>query len=226
MPDAEVHEEKPHVAVNVDSAVQQAHEEEAKAAKHNFGITPDEIYDLLDPKNPAKYAELGGIQGMLDKLKVDPTTGLRTQVHDGPGLSPDDAHLEDGMRKRPNANKRTSSILSGISGRGKATEEPKVDDPVDGHLRREAFGSNRMPEPVSKSLLAFMWDALKDKTLIVLMIAAAVEIAVGIYKAIKDDDTLGIIDGVAIIVAGKHVHLTPSTTHSCSCLLPLCQSQS
>ncbi|KNC97338.1 calcium-translocating P-type ATPase, PMCA-type [Spizellomyces punctatus DAOM BR117] len=172
---------------------------------HNdtFGITPDDIYDLLDPKNPEKYAQLGGRDGMLQKLQVDMHTGLQTKKQT---LAPDEHAAETGSLVH-RLNKRASSVFSGKSA---SNQQQRVADPLDGNLRREAFGSNKLPEPVSKSLLAFMLDALKDKTLIVLCIAAAVEIAVGIYKLTKEDDKLAIIDGAAIIVAVLIVVLVAS----------------
>ncbi|KAI8916331.1 hypothetical protein EDD86DRAFT_185335 [Gorgonomyces haynaldii] len=70
---------------------------------------------------------------------------------------------------------------------------------------REKYGPNKFPEPTQKSLLQFVWEALQDKTLLVLMAAAAVELAVGIYKAKfaegKERDEAALIDGVAILIA-------------------------
>lgn len=67
----------------------------------------------------------------------------------------------------------------------------------------ERYGSNKLPEPVSKSLLSFIWEALHDKTLIVLMVAAAFELGIGIYEGFFSAtmDKLALIDGGAIVVA-------------------------
>ena len=69
--------------------------------------------------------------------------------------------------------------------------------------RRAFYGTNALPEPVSKTLLQFMWEALQDKTLIVLIVAAVVEMSIGIYKFMSKNDSLALLDGGAIIVAGK-----------------------
>ncbi|KAJ3161363.1 hypothetical protein HDU86_007145 [Geranomyces michiganensis] len=156
-----------------------------------FAISPDQMYDLIDPKNPAEYEKLGGLDGMLDKLHVDKNTGLKS-AH--PATSTAQPHGDDG----------------GESGGQHAQPAQEAPDPTDGKDRREAFGANQLPEPVSKTLVAFMIDALKDKTLIVLCIAAVVEIAVGIYEAVGKGDKLGIIDGCAIVLAVLIVVLVAS----------------
>jgi P-type Ca2+ transporter type 2C len=71
----------------------------------------------------------------------------------------------------------------------------------------EIYGTNTLPEPISKSFLQFVWEALQDKTLIVLMVAAAVELALGVYKfkfAPEDErESAALLDGGAVLVAGK-----------------------
>ncbi|KAL2914129.1 plasma membrane calcium [Polyrhizophydium stewartii] len=72
-------------------------------------------------------------------------------------------------------------------------------------MRRAVFGTNALPEPVLKSIFQFMWDALQDKTLLVLCAAAVVEMAIGVYKfkfaPEEKRDNLALIDGGAIVVA-------------------------
>ncbi|KAJ3131283.1 hypothetical protein HK100_006555 [Physocladia obscura] len=70
-------------------------------------------------------------------------------------------------------------------------------------LRRNEFGDNRLPEPKLMSLWGFAREALKDKTLIILMVAAGADVAIGIYKTAfaTDRDPLGFVDGLAIIIA-------------------------
>jgi magnesium-transporting ATPase (P-type) len=67
----------------------------------------------------------------------------------------------------------------------------------------EVYGSNALPPPVSKSFLAFVIDALGDKTLLVLIAAAVVELAIGGYKVAKGGESAALMDGGAILVAGK-----------------------
>jgi Ca2+-transporting ATPase len=69
--------------------------------------------------------------------------------------------------------------------------------------QKVVFGTNALPEAVSKHFLEFVWEALHDKTLIVLMFAAALEIGIGIYKQFfaVERDELALIDGGAILIA-------------------------
>ncbi|XP_061361514.1 calcium-transporting ATPase 8, plasma membrane-type-like [Gastrolobium bilobum] len=53
-------------------------------------------------------------------------------------------------------------------------------DDADLVKRRNAFGSNNYPRKKGRTLLMFMWDACKDLTLIILMVAAMASLALGI----------------------------------------------
>ncbi|CAJ1941743.1 unnamed protein product [Sphenostylis stenocarpa] len=71
-------------------------------------------------------------------------------------------------------------------------------DDADLVKRRTAFGSNNYPRKSGRSLLMFMWDACKDLTLIILMVAAMASLALGIKsEGIKE----GWYDGGSISFA-------------------------
>ncbi|KAI8923659.1 hypothetical protein BC831DRAFT_403490 [Entophlyctis helioformis] len=87
----------------------------------------------------------------------------------------------------------------------------------DGQDERRAFYSNNsLPEPVLKNIFQFMWEALQDKTLIVLCFAAAAEMGIGIYKLwfapVGKRDQLALIDGGAIVMAVLIVVLVGSVS--------------
>lgn len=73
--------------------------------------------------------------------------------------------------------------------------------------RRRVFGENRLPEHKSKSFLQLAWIALQDRVLILLSVAAAVSLALGLYQTFDghhaEGEGAGVewIEGVAIIVA-------------------------
>ncbi|KAL2116429.1 hypothetical protein VTJ04DRAFT_8597 [Mycothermus thermophilus] len=79
--------------------------------------------------------------------------------------------------------------------------------------RRAHFGANTLPPRPAKSFLALAWLALQDRVLVLLCIAAAISLALGLYQTFDGhepnpvgDDTHGAegvewIEGVAIIVA-------------------------
>ncbi|KAL5214098.1 hypothetical protein ABZP36_003250 [Zizania latifolia] len=71
--------------------------------------------------------------------------------------------------------------ISGVAGMLKTDTEKGINgDDSDITARRNAFGSNTYPRKKGRSFLAFLWDACKDLTLIILMVAAAVSLALGI----------------------------------------------
>ncbi|GJN01830.1 hypothetical protein PR202_ga19131 [Eleusine coracana subsp. coracana] len=71
--------------------------------------------------------------------------------------------------------------ISGVASMLKTDTEKGINgDDSDLTARRNAFGSNTYPRKKGRSFLAFVWDACKDMTLIILMVAAAVSLALGI----------------------------------------------
>lgn len=46
------------------------------AAANRFGVTADELMRLVDPKSPAVLQQLGGIDSIAKKLRVDLSTGI------------------------------------------------------------------------------------------------------------------------------------------------------
>lgn len=78
----------------------------------------------------------------------------------------------------------------------------KVGLPQDPHeltRRRTAFGTNVIPATPPKSFLALCFDALQDKTLIILVIAAVISIILGV--TVEQRKEIAWIDGAAILVA-------------------------
>lgn len=101
------------------------------------------------------------------------------------------------------AKKLNSDITSGLANNTKTLDK-----------QENLFGTNILPEPISYSFLQFVWEALHDETLIVLMVAAFVEIAIGIYKITSKNDKLALIDGGAIVIASISTIFTRFLTFS------------
>ncbi|ORX46293.1 PMCA-type calcium-translocating P-type ATPase [Hesseltinella vesiculosa] len=157
--------------------------------EHNpFAFTPSQLAILMDPKNLPLLAKFGGLKGVtrglhadVDRgLPIDPTT---EQIHDRIDLG----HITE-----------SSSIHS--------TMTPSSQY----HSRAVVFGNNVLPSVKSKNIFQLMWLAFNDKTLILLTVAAAVSLAVGLYEDIttveydaEGNRIAGVrwVEGVAIIVA-------------------------
>lgn len=63
---------------------------------------------------------------------------------------------------------------------GSSLEKGVSDDPREIEKRRKVFGSNTYPRQSPKGFFAFLWDACKDPTLIILMVCAALSLIFGI----------------------------------------------
>eukprot|EP01100_Stratorugosa_tubuloviscum_P004637 TRINITY_DN2167_c0_g1_i7.p1 TRINITY_DN2167_c0_g1~~TRINITY_DN2167_c0_g1_i7.p1 ORF type:complete len:1023 (+),score=555.41 TRINITY_DN2167_c0_g1_i7:262-3330(+) len=64
--------------------------------------------------------------------------------------------------------------------------------------RRAIYGANVYPKKASKSLLSMIWDALQDRMLQILIVAAIISIFLGVFAG---HDEAGWIEGVAILLA-------------------------
>ena len=70
-------------------------------------------------------------------------------------------------------------------------------DPAELERRRRAFSANVIPDTPPKSFLALCLDAIQDKTLIILMVAAVASIILGV--TVEPNKEIAWIDGAAIL---------------------------
>lgn len=89
-------------------------------------------------------------------------------------------------------------------------EESEAKEAEPFQTRRSWFGTNDMPQPKKKWLITMIWEHCQDETIIILSIAAAVSLALGVAfpetfvnpeTGMTDTDTTGWVEGVAILVA-------------------------
>lgn len=66
---------------------------------------------------------------------------------------------------------------------------------------RTFYGPNVLPHPAPPTFLWFIKEAVKDRTLIFLTIAAIVSLGIGVYKDIKEGTQSHWIEGAAIMIA-------------------------
>ena len=110
-----------------------------------FAFQPFHLTSLVDPKNLESLEAMGGINGLLAGLGVDPTKGL--SFHG---------------KKSESGCTPSVVIPTGESGEGDAKGASYVSTVED---RQRIYGSNIHPVHKSKSLLELMRLALKDKVL-------------------------------------------------------------
>jgi magnesium-transporting ATPase (P-type) len=96
----------------------------------------------------------------------------------------------------------TDSVTWQVKGVAKALntnlEEGVEDSPEELQKRKDAYGDNTYPRKRPKGFLTFLWEACQDTTLIILMVAAVVSLAVSMPT---DGPKNGWYDGTAIGVA-------------------------
>lgn len=71
--------------------------------------------------------------------------------------------------------------------------------------RESSFGKNVIPTPPQQTFISLMWEAMHDKTLILLTVASLVSLAIGLYRDVTsekpDEPKVGWIEGFAILIA-------------------------
>ncbi|OAE35985.1 hypothetical protein AXG93_93s1240 [Marchantia polymorpha subsp. ruderalis] len=71
--------------------------------------------------------------------------------------------------------------IHGLAAKLQVTEKRGVsEDETDIQRRKEVFGSNTYPEKPPKGFFAFVWEAMQDRTLMIVAVCALVSLAVGI----------------------------------------------
>lgn len=85
--------------------------------------------------------------------------------------------------------------------------------PADKKQRTDAFGSNVIPPKPPKTFLRLVWEALQDVTLIILIIAAIISLALSFYSP-EDDASLGKISKSSRFLEHR-ISLQASTPFHC-----------
>ncbi|KAI9251295.1 PMCA-type calcium-translocating P-type ATPase [Helicostylum pulchrum] len=164
-----------------------------------FAFTPDQLAALQDPKNIDLLNTYGGLDGVA--------RGLHANVHKGldPHTSIDsNITLLDITNDKQQIKDSSVTVIEDTT----AIIEPQHTGPY--AKRSNVFGANVLPPVKGKNIFQLMWLAVNDKTLILLAVAAAVSLAVGLYEDIANPDydeqgnkIAGIkwVEGVAIMVA-------------------------
>ncbi|KAH8598832.1 putative calcium-transporting ATPase 2 [Bisporella sp. PMI_857] len=183
------------------------HEADFQPENSNFAFSVGHLNKLINPKSlPAFYA-LGGVAGLEKGLRTNRKTGLSVDETDLDGkVSFEDATaaarssllLLENEEKTPLVKSETKDVAH-AKHRASSGEESFFD-------RKRIFRDNRLPVKKGKSLLELMWITYNDKVLILLSIAAAVSLGVGLYQTFGVDHEAGKpkiewVEGVAIIVA-------------------------
>ncbi|KAI7870379.1 PMCA-type calcium-translocating P-type ATPase [Spinellus fusiger] len=164
-----------------------------------FAFEPEQLSMLMDPKNLLLLHTWGGLEGVARGLYANTITGLSDEDRAETPITLADLYtpIEKGGQS--------------VSASSKDASEPSNDyKKLSFAGRSSIFGTNVLPSVESKSLLHLMWMAMKDKTLILLAVAAVISLGVGIYDDVdvptydangNKEPSVKWVEGVAIIVA-------------------------
>ncbi|KAF9890484.1 plasma membrane calcium [Aspergillus nanangensis] len=129
-----------------------------KVENNPFDFSPGQLNKLLNPKSLPALVALGGLPGLLRGVHSDASTGL----------SVDESSVVDGKDEVPS----------------KSTGKKPTDLFAD---RIRVFKPNTLPEKKATPLWRLMWLAYNDKVLILLTVAAAISLALGLYETFGTD---------------------------------------
>jgi len=168
---------------------QELRSEAATDSSSPFAFLPTHLNKLLNPKSLNVYHALGGIQGIATGLQSDVHAGLSIDESTAPRyVSFDEAtNLQTPTKERESSRPSTNA------------------QPFEDRIR--VYGRNVLPPKKVTPLWRLVWNAYNDTVLIVLTVAAAISLALGLYETLGVEHPPGSptpvdwVEGLAICVA-------------------------
>ncbi|KAJ7178583.1 calcium-transporting ATPase [Mycena crocata] len=182
-----------------------------------FRHRPNDLAMMLDPKSLEALEGMGGVQGLLDGLGTNATTGLggpslarSTTGLSGSGLGDGRPGAGVGVSHRHDPEKGEETVpaitLTDPQGEKSADWNSTAAFAASMDVRKRIYGDNVLPTRATKSLLSLMYTALKDKVLVLLSIAAVISLALGLFQDFgtprpEGEPPVDWVEGVAIMIA-------------------------
>lgn len=171
-------------------------EKDFQVTDNKFAFSPGQLNKLLNPKSLPAYAALGGIRGI--------ERGLRTNIQTG--LNADESVLSGKV-----SFEQATSANQKPLGWDEVPLAPANYSPSDASGsftdRTRVYSNNALPEKKPTPLWKLIWMAYNDKILILLTVAAAISLALGLYETFGKEHEPGApmpvdwIEGCAICIA-------------------------
>lgn len=152
-----------------------------------YAFSPGQLNKLLNPKSLPAFQALGGVQGIAN--------GLQSDTHSG--LSVDEAAAPQQIT--------FDQAAYGTSTDKKAERSHTGGQPFEDRIR--VYGRNVLPPKKATPLWRLVWNAYNDTVLIVLTVAAAISLALGLYETFGAEHPPGSptpvdwVEGLAICIA-------------------------
>lgn len=174
---------------------------------NSFAFSQGQLNKLINPKSLSAFYALGGLAGLEKGLRTDRKSGLSIDEIDLPGtVSFEEAKSAAKVSSSPPAAADSKGPVTQTSSQSTAESRRSTSRQDAFFDRKRIFNDNRLPVKKGKSILQLMWITYNDKVLILLSIAAAVSLAVGLYQTFgtkhdAEHPKIEWVEGVAIIVA-------------------------
>ncbi|KAH7353370.1 plasma membrane calcium-transporting ATPase 2 [Plectosphaerella cucumerina] len=154
-----------------------------------FAFSPGQLNKLLNPKSLDAFRALGGLRGIERGLQTNITSGLSVDETSAAHRISFETAVGDSQKSASKLPENRSS------GSGSFSDRSRV------------FGSNVLPSKKATPLWKLMCNAYKEKVLIVLSVAAAISLALGLYETLGVEHPPGSptpidwVEGMAICIA-------------------------
>ncbi|CAK4033874.1 cation-transporting atpase fungi [Lecanosticta acicola] len=186
-------------------------EKDFDVQNNKFAFSPGQLNKLLNPKSVPAYVALGGIRGIEKGLRTNVETGLSADESQLDGSVSFEEVTADGDKSRP---------LGWDNVPSNPTARPAAESAGHGSFsdRIQVFSNNSLPEKKATPLWKLVWMTYNDKVLILLTVAAAISLALGLYETFGVEHEPGEpmpvdwIEGCAIVIAIVVVVLFGSLT--------------
>lgn len=173
-------------------------EKDFEAANNPFAFSTGQLNKILNPKSLAAYRALGGIRGLERGLQTDLVAGLSVDENSiSEKVSFEEARQCAKQKKAPGQGTIVGEDVL-VTDRERKGQY---------HDRIRIFQDNRLPAKKSLSIWRLFWNALNDRVLIILSIAAVISLVLGVYEAVGQTPapgqgpSLAWVEGLAIMVA-------------------------
>lgn len=180
-------------------------EQDFKVEDNNFAFTAGQMNKLINPKSLSAFYALGGLRGLERGLRTDRKAGLSVDERDLDGTVSFEEAKTAAKKASDSSGDSKAPVVERIDSKASRPSRPGAADAAFSD-RKRVFKDNRLPEKKGKNILQLMWITYNDKVLILLSIAAAISLAVGLYQTFgtkhdANNPPIEWVEGVAIIVA-------------------------
>ncbi|KAF2994688.1 plasma membrane calcium [Curvularia kusanoi] len=162
-------------------------EKDFKVDNNPFAFAPGQLNKLFNPKSLSAFQALGGIEGIARGLQSDTHSGLSVDE----AAAPQQITFDQAVNYT-STDKKTERHQNGSK-------------PFEDRIR--VYGRNTLPPKKATPLWRLVWNAYNDTVLIVLTIAAAISLALGLYETFGAEHPPGSptpvdwVEGLAICIA-------------------------